>query len=109
MDDTNSSQHHLEKGMVFLKCEDYSSAIPIFTMLTDAGDSQYEANVALRLNEDVGYTFLYLNSYFSLPRRSLNWLLCDSLCYVSTSKWDVASRYARNAIALDSAKVKVRI
>lgn len=62
MDSTNDSQQLLEKGMVFLKCEDYSAAIPIFTMLADAGDRQHEASVALRLNEDVGFTTLLLDS-----------------------------------------------
>lgn len=42
-----------EKGMVYLKCEEYSSAIPIFSLLTDVGGKEFEASVALRLNIDV--------------------------------------------------------
>ena len=55
MDTSNDSQNQLEIGMVFLKCEDYSAAIPILTSLTEAGDKQYEASVALRFSEDVGF------------------------------------------------------
>ena len=54
MDSTNDSRQLLEKGMVCLKCEDYSAAIPIFTILADAGERQHEASVALRLNADSG-------------------------------------------------------
>ena len=42
-----------EKGMVYLKCEEYTSAIPIFSLLTDGGGKEFEASVALRLNIDV--------------------------------------------------------
>lgn len=53
MDSASNLRGQYEKGMVYLKCEEYSSAIPIFSLLTDVGGKEFEASVALRLNMDV--------------------------------------------------------
>lgn len=61
MDSANNLQSQYEKGMVYLKCEDYSSAIPIFSLLTDVGGRQFEASVALRLKTDICCSLRYLD------------------------------------------------
>lgn len=50
-----------EKGMVYLKCEEYSSAIPIFSLLTDVGGREFEASAALRFKTDGCCSSLYLD------------------------------------------------